>query len=107
MPPFRAPTTLAPTTPEPTTLAPPPVAYYGPASSNAPFPRPVGSFEEALEDWNNWNGRDQAIDGIDLKEYLFHPHNGHYVPQIVRRVRDSFRSLSELSYLFMKRYRLA
>ncbi|PIC13215.1 hypothetical protein B9Z55_027866 [Caenorhabditis nigoni] len=93
----------------PTTRAFPPLALHGPASSNAPPPRPVNSFDEALEYWNNWNGRDERIDGIDLKEYLFHTDNGRYVPQIVRRVpidvgqlffvknrgRDSYRSLTD------------
>ncbi|CAP38218.1 Protein CBG21405 [Caenorhabditis briggsae] len=92
-----------------TTPAPPPLARYGPVSSNAPSPRPVNSFAEALEYWNHWNGRDERIDGIDLKEYLFHPDSRHQVPQIVRRVpsnirqlffiknrgRDSFRSLTD------------
>ncbi|CAP32966.1 Protein CBG14438 [Caenorhabditis briggsae] len=95
--------------PAPTTTSPGPLTHYGTSSSNAPSPRSVDSFEEALEYWNNWNGRDQTFDGIDLKEYFFHLINGHHVPQGIRRKplsirqlffiknrgRDSFRSLTE------------
>ncbi|CAO4366922.1 unnamed protein product [Caenorhabditis nigoni] len=62
----------------------------GPASS---LPRPVNSFHEALQCWNNWNGRDERVAGIDLKGYLFHPDNGRYVPQIVQRAPTNVRQL--------------
>ncbi|PIC48299.1 hypothetical protein B9Z55_007328 [Caenorhabditis nigoni] len=93
------PTSPAPTSPVPTMPTPPPLAPgpasgpSGPSSSNAPPPRPVNSFHEALQCWNNWNGRDERVAGIDLKGYLFHPDNGRYVPQIVRQAPTNVRQL--------------